>query len=967
MQRTFAQNLRTISAVLLTVSFATSSLVAGGERKAPPVPRSVQKAEAFKPSLDKSFGKLPLSFEPNHGQANRTAKFLSRGSSYLLLLNSTQATLVLSGPKSSEQLRMRLVNSDPAAQITSEAKQEGVSNYLIGSNRNKWHTDVPNYSRVRVANAYPGIDVLYYGSDQQRLEFDFVVKPGADEKQIVLDFAGAESLRIDEDGGLRLKMKNAEILQPAPTIYQQVEGERKSVNGRFVLIGPHSVKFEVADFDRSRELVIDPEILYASFHGGNGDDRVEDIAVDSSGNAFIVGSTLSTNLNVTGGVQGASGGGMDAFVVKINPAGTQRLFSTYLGGSGTDFANAVAVTSDGKACVGGGSDADAQDPLTTTSNRYQGPTGFFRSHGLDVFVTKLNVGGNGFEYSTFLGGRNSDSAEGIAVDGANKIYVTGNALSNNFPVKEEFQEPDQHEPAAFVAKFDPLESGNDSLVYSSVIRGDSDRTDGGAIAVTPNGVAFICGSTRAPDFLTKSSSSLPPFQTSFKGADDNFVAKISPSGSLIYSTYFGGSGIDNPTAIAVDSNERAYLVGFTTSSASTFPLKNAFDSTLAGSEDGFIAKFNADGTALFYSTYIGGVGNDAVGGVALDAAQNTYIAGFTNNNNGFPIINGFPANIPNGGVFLAKIEHSDATGSSAPNLLYADTFAAGAPGGLAIDRKGNLYIGGTISSNIQTNLTAGGFQSTYGGGANDGFVAKISATLPDTIGVYRPATKQFLLRNSNTAGAPEITKTFGVAGDIPITGDWNGDGETDIGVFRPSTHQFLLRIPAFLSINTVILNFGLTGDQPVVGDWNNDGIDTPGVFRPSTGEWFLTDGPNVNSSPIVNDSFSFGQAGDLAIAGDFDGDGEYGVGVFRPSTGEFFLDEQKLNSIASATFNFGQSGDLPVAGDWRGDGADGVGVFRPSTGQFFLNDTNVTNATSLIISFGQAGDLPVSGVWDTTP
>jgi hypothetical protein len=970
MNRSVTLTRRVTTSLTIAASLLFAFIPHGAEASSQPStatpPNRVEMSQPNRSVVEENYGKLPLSFEPNEGQASRKVAFLSRGANYSLFLSATQAELALHQKDRAERLQMKLVGANRNARLHGESRLDGRSNYLVGTKDN-WHTNIPNYAQVRATNVYKGIDAIYYGTDQQRLEFDFVISPGSNPSLVKLKLAGAQGVTLAANGDLKIKMAQSEITQPAPVVYQEVAGQRRNVHGSYVLAADGEVSFKIGDYDTNSTLVIDPQILYASFHGGNGDDRVEDIAVDNNGNAFIVGSTLSTNLNVTGGVQGASGGGMDAFVVKINPAGTQRLFSTYLGGSGTDFANGVAVTSDGKACVAGGSDADAQDPLTTTSNRYQGPTGFFRSHGLDVFVTKLNVGGNGFEYSTFLGGRNSDSAEGIAVDGANKIYITGNALSNNFPVKEEFQEPDQHEPAAFVAKFDPLENGNDSLVYSSVIRGETDRTDGGAIAVTSNGVAFICGITRAPDFLTKSSSSLPAFQTSFKGADDNFIAKISPSGSLIYSTYFGGNGIDNPTAIAVDSNERAYLVGFTTSSAATFPLKNAFDSTLGGSQDGFIAKFNADGTALFYSTYIGGAGNDAVGGVALDPAQNTYISGFTNNNNGFPIVNGFPANIPNGGVFVAKIEHSDATGSSTPSLLYADTFAAGAPGGLAIDRKGNLYIGGTLSSNVQTSLTAGGFQSSYGGGTNDGFVAKISATLPDTIGVYRPSTKQFLLRNSNTPGAPDITKTFGVAGDIPITGDWNGDGVTDIGVFRPSTHQFLLRIPAFLSINTVIINFGLTGDQPVVGDWNNDGIDTPGVFRPSTGEWFLTDGPNVDSSPVVNDSFSFGLAGDLAIAGDFDGDGEYGVGVFRPATGEFFLDEQKLNGIASAVFNFGQNGDLPVAGDWRGDGADGVGVFRPSTGQFFLNDTNVTNATSLVVSFGQAGDQPVSGVWDTTP
>jgi hypothetical protein len=914
--------------------------------------------------VEESYGKLPLSFEPNEGQASRTVGFLSRGENYSLFLSATQAELALHQENQDERLQMKLVGSNRNAKLSGESQLEGRSNYLVGAKVN-WHTDIPNFAKVRATDVYKGIDAIYYGTDQQRLEFDFVVSPGSDPSLVRLKFAGAQSVTLAANGDLKIKMAQSEITQPAPVVYQDVRGQRCSIASSFVLAGDGEVGFKIGDYDPKVTLVIDPKIIYGSHHGGTGNDQVRGLAVDKNGNAFLVGSTTSTNLNVTGGLQSTNRGIEDGFIVKINPSGSQRLFSTYIGSSGADQAESIALTTDGRACITGTADSEAEGEFPTTSSRYQGPNRFFTHRGNDAFVAMLNLEGSGLLYSSFLGGNDSDSGDGIAVDASNNIYVTGSGLSSNFPTKNAFQ-TQGFAFSSFIAKFNPAESGNDSLVYSSLIGGTNNRSEAAAIAVTPNGVAFVTGQTLASDFPTRSASSLPPLQTSLKGERDGFVVKISTTGSLIYSTYFGGDRVEAIKGIAVDSNERVYLAGVTTSGPETFPLRNAFDPTRGGFQDGFIAKLNADGTALFYSSYIGGEGNDAVDALTIDNAGNAYVGGFTLGDDLLEI-NGFNDDFRDDIGFLAKIEPSNATGTNVPGILYLGRLPTPAPVSMAIDPKGNVYLGGSISTQFPRAITAGRFQPAFNGGGSDGFILKISATLPDTIGVYRPSTKQFLLRNSNTPGAPDITKTFGVAGDIPVTGDWNGDGETDIGVFRPSTHEFLLRIPAFLTINTVVMNFGLTGDQPVVGDWNNDGIDTPGVFRPSTGEWFLTDGPNVNSSPVATDSFSFGQAGDLAIAGDFDGDGEYGVGVFRPSTGEFFLDDKKLNSLASATFNFGQNGDLPVAGDWRGDGADGVGVFRPSTGQFFLNDTNVTNATSLIVSFGQAGDQPVSGVWDTTP
>lgn len=934
-------------------------------------PRNTAKpASTINPTVEESFGKLPLSFEPNRGQVDKKVKFLSRGPGYLLLLSATEARLAL---KSSETLRMKLVGANHRANLSAESQLEGNSNYLIGNDKREWQVDIPNYSRVKVTEAYPGIDVLYYGSDQHRLEFDFLVKPGSDPATILLEFAGAQSIRVDETGSLRLQMKESEVVQPAPVIYQKIDGERTVVEGRFVLANSKQVKFEIGDYDRSQELVIDPQIIYGSHHGGSADDRGKGVAVDKNGNVFIVGQTLSTNLDVVGGIQGTNKGGMDAFIVKINPSGTSRIFSTYLGSDGTDFANAVAVTSDGKACITGGADSDLGSNFPTTSGAYQGGW-FWGNGGLEVFVTQLNVAGNGLVYSSLLGGNDNDAGEGIALDAANKIYVSGFALSANFPRKNSNQgRPNDHEPSGFIAKFDPTQTGNDSLVYSNQIHGEgSGRTDGRKVAVTPNGVAFTMGETHATELPVQSSSSLPPFQSNNKGGQDAYLAKFSTNGDLIYLTYFGGNGTDVPLAIAVDENERVYLAGSTTSSAQTFPIRNAFDSTRNSTSDGFVAKFNADGTALFYSTFFSATAqNNQICGIAIDPGGDVYIAGLAIGALTLQPINGFQSNLADGNTFVAKIERTDATGTTTPRLLYFDRLQAGQPSSLAIDKRGNVYVVGTVNFALQGSISSGTFEPGFSGGPNDAFVLKVNSTFADTIGVYRPSTRQFLFRNSNSAGGADFAITFGASGDLPVVGDWTGDGVPDIVVYRPSTGQFLFRqlivIPPFTQ--PLVMNLGQAGDLPVMGDWNGDGFDTPGVFRPSTGEWFLTDTrPSAsNPTPVINVNFFFGLAGDLPFAGDFDGNASDGIGVFRPSTGEFFLNDEKLNNIASLILNFGTAGDLPVAGDWLGDGSDGIGVFRPSTGQFFLNNNNVTNIADLIFVFGQNGDIPLGGNWDGIP
>jgi hypothetical protein len=303
-------------------------------------------------------------------------------------------------------------------------------------------------------------------------------------------------------------------------------------------------------------------------------------------------------------------------------------------------------------------------------------------------------------------------------------------------------------------------------------------------------------------------------------------------------------------------------------------------------------------------------------------------------------------------------------------VLYSTTFGgSGARAeSIALDPKGNVYLGGTTPGTLPT--TPGAFDTTFNGGTSDGFVAKFDTTFNDTIGIFRPSLVQFQLRDSNSTGPADHVITFGQASDQPIVGDWNGSGTDKVGVFRPSTGQFLMQIDA---TTVVTVNFGQFGDFAVVGDWDGNGIDTPGVFNPTTGQWQLTNGfknQNLNNtSPPVNFTFTLGQSGDQPIVGDWDGNGIDGVGVFRQGNSTFFLSNGFQGTIDIKPFIFGSLGSQAIAGDWNGDGIDTIGVFSQNTGSMALNNTNNpgNGIGDIVFNFGSVADLPLAGDWNGKP
>ena len=969
--------------------------------------------ETAKERALKSYGNLPLRFELNQGQTDESVKFLTRAKGYSLFLTLNDATLALQGmattPKSAEPglLRMKFVGSRRNAEISGVEQLQGKVNYLIGKNRNKWQTDVPAYREVRYRELWHGIDMVWHGR-QHELEYDFVVQPGADPSRIRLSFEGADNLRIDDQGNLLAKTNAGGVVQRAPVIYQNTDGERRVIEGKYELRGTKEIGFVLGDYDQTKPLVIDPILVYSTFLGGDSLDEALGVAADNLGQVYVVGKTRSNSTFPIRNAFQSESKATVAFVSKLNATGSDILYSTFLGDDSVEFchgsddaqicgtqAQAVAVGVNGEAVVTGAAinfDNDSEFPVTPNAfqGRGLGCVGACGIHDIrvaDAFVTVLTPDGSDLIYSTFFGGsaiapdpgsgKAVDAGKSVAVDSSGRIYIAGHTASNELPIKNGFQRFNQSSGEgtdAFIAVFDPTqERGNNTLLYSSYL-GGSKNDIGRGIAVDNSRNAYVVGSTASEDLSVKSPSSLPPLQDRFQGGSfDGFVAKIDTASegdaSLTYLTYFGGDINDRVESIAVDSAQRAYITGATNSSPERFPLHDAFDSTQTNGE-AFVAKLNADGTALFYCSFLGGENTNTPDdgeeglGIAIDPGGNAYVTGRTTSGNSFPVgplVLPFPDKLA-GTAFVSKI-------SVTGKILYATTFGGKTAFGqsIALDPRGNVYLAGITAEDLPT--TAGAFQSIFNGSVSDGFVAKIAGTFNDTIGVFR-APNEFLLRNSNTTGPPDISTTFGVAGDLPVTGDWDGNGTDDIGVFRPGAGQFQLRVPTARGFVTVVLNFGQNGDLPVAGDWNGDGTDTVGVFTPSTGQWRLTNGPNLdNTTPPVILQFTFGVNGDTPIAGDWNGDGVDTPGLFRGGIVQFILsnDFQGTNDIPS--FSFGPLGTRPLAGDWDGDGITTVGVFNPVTGEMVLNNTNTAGngLGDLIFNFGQNGDTPLAGDWDGKP
>ena len=908
-----------------------------------------------------AYGKLPLSFEQNTGQTDAAVDFIARGAGYSLFLEATEAVFVLSNQSGKQRtsaaqpsnknrernssvsrqstvMRMKLLGANPKAAAEGAEKHGGTVNYFVGNDQSKWRSGIATFGRVNYKDVYPGIEATYYGN-QQQLEYDFLVQPGADYKQIKLNFAGARRIKIEKGSGdLLLRTPAGLIRQHRPKVYQNVAGNKQEVAGRYLKRG-REIGFEVGEYDQRLPLIIDPTLVYSTYLGGSGADYGNSVAVDSSGNAYIAGYTASINFVTANPIQGAySGGSYDAFITKINPGGTALIYSTYLGGSGADYGNSIAVDSSSSAYLTGG----------TTSTNFPTINAIQPSFGggnADAFVTKINASGTALVYSTYLGGTGDNSAYAIAVDSTGNAYVTGYTTAN-FPIFNPIQSTYGGNDDAFVTK---INAAGTAFIYSTYLGGSNDDY-GNSIAVDSSGNAYLTGDTASTNFPT-----VNPIQSTYSNFTDAFVTKINAEGTmLVYSTYLGGSDSEDGNSIAVDSSGNVYLTGDTRSN--DFPTSNPIQATKSGGFDTFITKINQGGTALVYSTFLGGSGDEAGSSIAVDSTGNVYFTGFTDSTN-FPTLN--PTQSVYGGgnddVFVTKI---NAVGTA---LIYS-TYLGGNnqdySNSIKVDSAGNIYLTGITSS---TNFpTVNPIQSNYLGGSRDAFVTKINSA-PLTrmrfdfdgdgkadLAVFRPSNGVWYLLGSIT-GFSGVQ--FGILGDQLAAADYDGDGKTDIAVFRSGTWYVLQSSNNLL--RTAV--FGQSGDLPIPEDFDLDGRADLTVFRPSTGTWY-----RLNSSNNQFVATQFGQMGDVPSAGDFDGDGRADLAVYRASNGIWYRLLSVNNQFAAT--QFGQAGDLPSAADYDGDGRTDLAVYRPSSGVWYrLNSSNGSFAAT---PFGVSEDVPVAADYD---
>lgn len=649
--------------------------------------------------MDTLSEKLPIRFEPNRGQSDPQVKYLARGSGYTLFLTPHEAVLAL---QSSQQrsasarstqvdttvLRMGFAGANARPEMVGEEERPGKSNYLIGSTPQQWHTGIPVYARTRYREIYPGIDLDFYGN-QGQLEYDFTVAPGADPSAIRLHFEGVSGLDTDAEGNLVLHTAAGDVVQLAPKIYQEIGGHKQMISGRYLLVGDHEVGFALDTYDPSRTLVIDPVMVFSTFLGGTGFDAAYGVAVDSSGAVYLTGWADSADFPTTAGsYQSSSTGG---FVVKLSAAGDSLVYSALIPTVGKD----IAVDSQGNAWVtsdtngsagaiykldaagsallysqtlsGGGATGVALDSadnvyvvgspatdFTPTADAFQTTPG---SSSPQAFVTKLDPAGNVI-YASYLG-NGGDYARDVAVDANGVAYVTGYTYSTTFPTQNAIQTQKAGSYDGFISAVNPQGS---ALLYSTYLGGTvQDFAEG--IAVDASGSAYVTGRTLSWDFPLAS-----PFQPQMNSGEDAFVTKFAPDGrSLVYSTFLGGgtdtSGSDEAYAIAVDADGNAVVAGRT--DAPNFPLVATLQPSFAGGlHDAFVAKFNAAGSGLVYSTYLGGSLSDESWGIAVDSNGGTYVVGTTSSYD-FPTaspLQPINSNTGQNDAFVAKISETAPAG-----------------------------------------------------------------------------------------------------------------------------------------------------------------------------------------------------------------------------------------------------------------------------------------------------------------
>ena len=687
--------------------------------------------------------RVPLAFEPNVGQAASEVRWISRTPDRTFLLTASEAVMLLKAGNETDAIKMRMIGgrSNPATEGID--KLNSTSNYFMGANADQWRTAVPHYGRVRYKNVYPGIDVVYHSTDR-RLEYDFVLAPGADPRRIDLAYEGAHRIQVASNGDLVLEVNGRSIRQLRPRVYQVVNGQQQEVAASYRIREGNRVEFAVAKYDRSRELVIDPVLQYSTYLGLEGYEAGVGVATDQNGDILITGVTNSTRFPTTQKAQQNPGGETDAYVAKFSAAG-QLMWMSYLGGLKGEIGRSIAVDPTGAAYVVGYTESDNFPIRNGTSQQFGGIS--------DAFLTKISADGQQFLFSTYIGGSGYDDAFGVAVDAEGNAYVTGQTVSFDFPVRSAFQTgPGGGGGDVFVTKIATTRS---SVIYSTYIGGNG--IDGGTgIAVDAAGYAYVAGGTTSSIFPV-----MAPMQGTMRGVQDAFLLKLTPTGnSLVYSTFLGGTGEDNGFRVAVDAQGSPYVYGYTKST--DFPVRNAVQTASGGAFDVFVAKFTPAGDALVYSTYLGGNQDDfGFGNIVVDGGGTAYISGYTKSPN-FPTRNPMQGTY-GGGLYDAFVARLSPQGNG---LLYSSYIGGSGEDeayGLAVDRQGQVVVAGRTSS---PNLPQPMGTFIGGNGEFDIFIAKVSADTSVNFITSSSSALTFAVRPGTETPAQTVTLT---ASSQPVT------------------------------------------------------------------------------------------------------------------------------------------------------------------------------------------------------
>jgi hypothetical protein len=676
--------------------------------------------------------RLPLRFEANQGQAAGGVRYVARTSGYALELHAGGVTFQ---SDQSKPLTLSLLNSNRAAAIEGTDRQPASVNYFIGR-RDQWRTDVASYSKVLYREVYPKIDAVFYGN-QSELEYDLVLRPGADPHAIRLQMAGAKSMRISSDGDLIIESAAGRLIQKRPVIYQEDArtGARSEVGGRYVLLSRNVAGLRLNRYDRGRTLVIDPSISYLTYIGGTGKDQINAVKMGPNNRLYIVGQTDTNQLMASGdGYNYNSTGLIDCFIAIFDAtpgAGFPMKYLSYLGGTNNDIPLGLDVDGNGVIYITG----------TTTSTDFPVSSQAFQSTGaaasVDAFVVALDPSqgnGAGLLFSSYLGGTADDAGNGIAVDSKGMIYVVGTTKSSDFSVTDSaYQTVLWGSQDIFLTKIDPNAG---AIVYSTYLGGEG-ADNGRAVLVDKNGLVYFAASTLSQLFPMKGQNyNGNPNNSTATGAQDIVIGLLDMTkagdDSLVYTTYFGGSGNDDVHGMAFDQNGNLIITGYTLNACDTcladFPVTpDALQSSYAGSGDAFVSVVNPNRTGnafLIYSTYLGGSHGEVGYGVGSDSAGNIYVTGYTLSQD-FPVVNAAQPTWGGGtNVFITKFKPGVAGQSAISLSTYVGATGTYVPAGIAVGKDGSIYVAGWGNTGLNPSDKAA--QAGFAGGVTDGFVLMIA-------------------------------------------------------------------------------------------------------------------------------------------------------------------------------------------------------------------------------------------------